>query len=149
MVFTFVDGTKMPVGPSTTWATDTPSYPLPLCGNFIGLNCNFHTGPGGSISSIDKIGACEIYDDAATSYTIYTKITDFTYTLFQATVTKTMESTDLGCYNEQFTATYIKDGVTISQPAFVTLTSSTKTFTVYATSASDVGVYTITIRGTL
>ena len=112
MVFTFRDGTTMAVGPTLTWATDTPKFVMSVCGNFVGLNCDFHTSGGGQV---DKLGACEIYDDLPVNYyTLFTKITSFTYTLYQATTTKTWDSTELGCYNEQFTYTFVKSGSTIS-----------------------------------
>jgi len=137
----------MAVGPSTTWATDSPKFVLPVCGNFVGMNCDFHAGPN---LVVDKLGACEIYDDLpVTYYTIFTTISSFTYTLYGTSVSKTWESSELGCYNEQFTATYAKSGATISKPSFITFTGSTLTFAVYSTSDSDVGVYTVTIRGTL
>jgi hypothetical protein len=137
----------MAVGPTTSWATDTPKFVLSVCGNFIGMNCDWHTSGGGTV---DKLGACEIYDDVpVTYYTIFTTIASFTYTLYGTSVSKTWESTELGCYSEVFTATYVKSGATISQPSFITFTGSTFTFAVYSTSSADVGVYTVTIRGTL
>jgi hypothetical protein len=64
---------------------------------------------------VDKLGCCEIYDDTPlTYYNIFTEIASFTYKLYDASVTKTWESTELGCYNEVFTVTYVKGGVTIS-----------------------------------
>jgi hypothetical protein len=84
------------VGPSTTWATDTPRWNLPICGNFVGLNCNFHMNASG----VDKLGACEIYDDPPSTYTIFNTISSFTYTLYDLSVQKTWETTVAGCYNE-------------------------------------------------
>jgi len=112
MVLTFKDGTQMAVGPTTTWLTDTPKFILPVCGNFIGMNCDWHTNAGGTV---DKLGACEIYDDVpVTYYTIFTTIASFTYTLYGVSVSKKWESTELGCYNEVFTATFVKSGASIS-----------------------------------
>lgn len=43
----------------------------------------------------------------------------------------------------------MKGGVSIPKPSFITFNGSTLTFAVYSTSTLDLGVYTITIRGTL
>ena len=110
-VFTYKDNSTVSVGSGSD--SKTPSYELPVCGNLIGMRCNFHQS--GNSGLVDKLGACEIYDDIpVTYYSIFTEIASFTYTLYEGSVTKTWESTELGCYNELFTVTYVKDGATIS-----------------------------------
>ena len=64
-------------------------------------------------------------------------------------MSKTWESTELGCYNELFTVTFVKGGVTIPKPSFITFDSATRTFAVSTTNKIDIGVYTVTLRGTL
>lgn len=110
------------------------------------MNCNFRLNDS---SGIKNLGACEIYDDQLTEYAIYKKIGSFTYTLYDTIVSKTWESNELGCYGEVFTAIYVFSGATISEPSFITFTASTFTFAVLSMSNADVGVYTVTIRGTL
>lgn len=78
MVLTYVDGTKQAlITGKYDWETETSFWELPVCGNFIGLRCNFDK----SLSNvINKLGACEIYDDLPMNYyTIFSKITSFTY----------------------------------------------------------------------
>ena len=146
-VFTYKDNTKENFGPGDDLTTATPSWELAVCGNFIGLRCNFHQG-GNFV--VDKLGCCEIYDDRpVTYYSIFTTISSFTYTLHQGIATKTWESTELGCYNELFTVIYVKDGATISQPGWITFSSVNRTFVVSTTSKTNIGTYTVTIRGTL
>ena len=84
-----------------------------------------------------------------TYYNIFTKIASFTYTLYAGIVSKTWESTELGCYDELFTVTFVKSGVTIPKPSFITFDSATRTFAVSTTDKIDISVYTVTLRGTL
>jgi hypothetical protein len=110
MVLTYTDNSTLAVGPGNP--NGTPSKQLDLCVNFIGLRCNFRQNQNAS-SEVSKLGCCEIYDDAP-DYKIFTKIASFTYSLYDASVTKVWESTELGCYNEVFTVTYVTGGVTIT-----------------------------------
>ena len=64
-------------------------------------------------------------------YTIFEKITDFIYTVNDPAVYKTWESTELGCYNELFTAIYKKDGFEINQPGFINFNGARRKFDVY------------------
>jgi len=41
-VLTYKDNTKENFGPGDDLTTTTPSWELAVCGNFIGLRCNFH-----------------------------------------------------------------------------------------------------------
>ena len=102
---------------------------MPVCGNFIGLRCNFDKN-GSNV--ITKLGACEIYDDLPMNYyTIFSKITSFTYNVNDPAMEKTWESTELGCYNELFTAIYKKDGFEINQPGFINFNGASRKFDVY------------------
>ena len=60
IVLTFKDGTtqRLIAGSSANY---TPSFELPLCGNLIGLRCNFAIDDNDT--RIEKLGACDIYDD--------------------------------------------------------------------------------------
>jgi hypothetical protein len=41
-VLTYKDNSKENLGPGDDLTTATPSWELAVCGNFIGLRCNFH-----------------------------------------------------------------------------------------------------------
>ena len=61
------------------------------------MRCNFQTNSGGTV---DKLGICEIYDDEVT-YDISTVINNFTYTLYDGTVTKKFVVTGaFNCFTE-------------------------------------------------
>jgi hypothetical protein len=78
-----------------------------VCGNFVGLRCNFQLKNGAS-GDVVKLGACDIYDDTPFNYyNIFSEIASFTYDIDDPIVTKTWESNELGCYNENFTVTYV------------------------------------------
>jgi len=78
-VLTYKDNTKRNFGPFDHLTTTNPSWELAVCGNFIGLRCNFHKNNKG----VDKLGCCEIYDDSpVTYYSIFTEIADFSYKLY-------------------------------------------------------------------
>ncbi len=58
IVFTYKDGTTNEIGPGSS--TANPVFEFKVCGNFIGLRCNFQQK---SDLKVDKLGCCEIYDD--------------------------------------------------------------------------------------
>ena len=127
------------------------------CGNLIGMKCNFRCKNGGCAAAnadIDKLSSCQlIHDFPVVSYSFVTTIADFTYTLYDGqTSQKKWETTNNLCYSEVYTQTYVKDGTTLtSKPACITVSNSLgdSYLTVTSTSNADVGVYVITITGTL
>ncbi len=80
MILTYKDNTKLNVGPGNVSGTPQ-SWELAVCGNFIGLRCNFKLTSG---NVVKELGCCEIYDDKpVTYYSIFKTISSFTYILHQ------------------------------------------------------------------
>lgn len=142
-------GILRPFGTGTTWPTDTPVDKIQVCGNLLGLSLNYV----GTATDILYLGAGAIWDDKPVTY--YTFLVTFstlpTMALFQ-TQTKVFESTELGCYGEQFTFTCLKNGVSSPCPSnsiVIVSPTSLLTYSLNPTTFTDVGTWDITIIGTL
>ena len=67
---------------------------------------------------------------------------------------KQWDSTNVGCYTETITITYLKNGVAASKPLGLTenkiwSTTPTPHFLLSASSPNDVGVWTVTVSGSM
>ena len=75
-------------------------------------------------------------------------VEDFTYIISSGSSgNKYWETTELSCYNEVFSLTYTKDGVSVSKPACITVSTAAGNSFLSVTSSSktDIGIYLITI----
>ena len=80
--FEYKDGTTITAGPVLSSTSTT--FPRTFAGTFLGMRCKYHTN--GALDTIDKLEACNIYEDQlvfdTSTYMFVETIPDFTYTLY-------------------------------------------------------------------
>ena len=70
------------IGTSCAAGGSIPDWNVPVCGNIIGMRCNFSCA-NGSCTVKDTLAACAGIDDAPpTSYSFITTIADFSHIIF-------------------------------------------------------------------
>lgn len=99
-----------------------------LCGNFIGMKCSFKTS---------KLNGCEsYYDSSIASFEISPQVSDLNIMVPSAASTTTAWGTILSVSSscvattQSYTYAYTSNGVTVSQPSWLTNNTNAKTFTV-------------------
>ena len=80
--FMLKNGTTIIAGP--VLKITSAIFPRTFSGTFLGMRCQYHTNA--SIDTIDKLEACNIYEDQlafdTSTYMFVETIPDFTYTLY-------------------------------------------------------------------
>jgi len=144
------DGTTAELGNGSL--STTPVHTFTLCGNFLGFNCNFRRKSTGA-QNVEDLAACEVYEDfPVVEYSVIPNFVDFTtYYLYDNSFVMPWDSTEVGCYGEIYSATYTKDGVASPKPVGLTegLSPSIQKLTLYTTNEADLGVWTVTIAGSI
>lgn len=150
--FTYYDNSKSSASPVTTCTSDTPSYSVSFCYNFIGMDCNVCSN---GTKVISAFGICPIAYDDIGYYQWFRKIANFQLGVGAAAVVYNPETTALGCWAETWTKSCKLNGVSTPCPTGFVLTSPVQasnpgygTFSFYTNSNADRGVWTVTMQGT-
>ena len=89
---------------------------------------------------------------SVTSLTITSQVLDTTYTLNQGsllTATFTVIQTDACQFPYTYTHSYLKAGLAIAAPAWISFDPLTQKFTMTVTSPADIDTYTVTSTATI